>query len=281
MNATTRILSALSTCCLLVGAAAGQNAAVLNYPGGRIALSHDGNNYDKDDYVASAMNLALLEGLGLKEKLVHFDHSCHLKNNARQYEKMQESVYGAAERFDIDAAKIFDVQTQLDAAIANFKAEAEKSSASNPLWFCIGGPMEVPWRCINAVDPAYRRHIYCISHSSPFNEKHVSPPEMTHNWDDVAALGAVTIRIRNQNRTGWNTDKNNVTWMRDSSNPDLQWLYNTNAKGTYDTSDSGMLWWVVTGATNGGDQDGGWEDYKPILESLKYTEPQKAEVGEN
>lgn len=281
MKTKEHVLNTLLVCCLLLGSTASQSEAAINFPGGRIALSHDGNNYDKDDYVASAMNLALLEGTGLKDKLVHFDHSCHLKNNQMQYEKMLESVYGAAERFNIDTSKIFDVQTQLDAAIANFKAEAEKSSASNPLWFCIGGPMEVPWRCINAVDPAYRPYINCISHSSPFNEEHVSAPEMTHNWDDIAALGVVTIRIRNQNRTAWNTDKNNVTWLRDSSNPNLQWLHNINAKHTYDTSDSGMLWWVITGATNGGDQDGGWEDYKPILESLKYTEPQKATLGES
>ena len=124
------------------------------------------------------MNLALLEGLGLKDKLVYFDHSCHLKNDARQYEKMQESVNGAIKRFNIDPAKVFDIQTQQAQAIAKFKEEAEKSSAKNPLWFCCAGPMEMPWRCINAVDPAYRPFINCISHSSPFNEKHVSPSKM-------------------------------------------------------------------------------------------------------
>ena len=255
--------------------------ADINFPGGRIAISHDGNNYDKDDYLSSAMNLALLEGLGLKGKLVYFDHSCHLKNKPKQYEKMQESVNGAIERFNIDRAKVFDIQTQQTQAIAKFKEEAEKSSASNPLWFCCGGPMEMPWRCINAVDPAYRPFINCLSHSSPFNEKHVSPPEMTHNWDDVAALGVVVIRIRNQNHTQWNTKKDNVAWMRDSNNPDLQWLHSINAKKTYDTSDSGMLWWLATGATHGGDQDAGWEDYKPILESLKYSKPKKAVAGKS
>lgn len=265
---------------LLVAVMAGQSGAAIRFPGGRIAISHDGNNYDKDDYVASAMNLALVAGLGMEDKLVHFDHSCHLKNDSRQYEKMQGSVNGAIDRFGLNPARSFDVQTQLDEAIANFKKEAEKSSADNPLWFCCGGPMEVPWRCINAVDPAYRPFINCISHSSPFNERHVSPPEMTHDWDDVAALGVVVIRIRNQNHTDWNTQKDNVTWMRDSKNPDLQWLYSINAKGTYDTSDSGMLWWVVTGATHGGDQNAGWEDYKPVLESLEYADPQKTAMGE-
>ena len=271
------ILSLLISGGLLLVLTASQSIAAINFPGGRIALSHDGNNYDKDDYVASAMNLALLEGTGLKDKLVHFDHSCHLKNDQSQYEAMLESVYGAAQRFNIDTTKIFDVQTQLAEAIANFKKEAEKSSATDPLWFCIAGPMEVPYRCIEAVDPAKRKFIYCVSHSG-WNNGHTLPPEMTRKWADVHKLGVVCHDIKNQNKTGWNTDQSNVYWMRDSSNPNLQWLYSRNAKKTYDTSDSGMLWWVMTGATNAGDQDGGWEDYKPILESIKYTEPEKTAI---
>ena len=136
--------------------------------------------------------------------------------------------------------------------------------------------MEVPWRCISAVAPAKRKFIYCISHSSPFNERHVSPPKMTHTWDDVKELGVVATRILNQNKTEWNTKKKNVFWMRDSDNPNLQWLHSRNAKKSYDTSDSGMLWWVMTGAQNGGNERGGWAQYKPVLESIKYTAPKTA-----
>lgn len=246
-----------------------QNKNMVNYPGGRIAMSHDGNNYDKDDYVAAAMNLALLEGTGLKSKLVHFDYACHIgKNLPEQYSEMKKSIKGAIEQFNIDSTKIFDAQTKLDEAIANFKVEAEKSSEKNPLWFCIGGPMELPWRCINAVNPEKRKYIYCISHSSPFNETHTFKPEMAHTWSDIEALGVKTIKIINQNKTEWNTKKENVVWMRNSSNPKLQWLYNRNAKKTYDSSDSGMLWWVITGANNGGDEEAGWQDYKHVLEAI-------------
>ncbi|WP_299668714.1 DUF1080 domain-containing protein [uncultured Polaribacter sp.] len=241
---------------------------VVNYPGGRIAISHDGNNYDEDDYVSAPMNFALLEGLGLKSKLVHFDHSSHLKNKRGQYAEMLESMNKGVQFFNTDTSIVFNIQTQLDKAIANFKAEAEKSTTSNPLWFCIGGPMEIPWRYINAVDPEKRKYITCISHSSWFNEDHVSPPEMTHTWEDIKALGVKTIRIKNQNKTEWNTPQENVFWMRDSNNPKLQWLFSRNAKKTFDSSDSGMLWWVVTGAKNGGNENAGWEDYKPVLESI-------------
>lgn len=254
-----------------------QHKNSVDYPGGRIAISHDGNNYDKDDYVSVAMDMALLDGTGLKSKLVHFDHSSHLKNKEGQYNEMLESVVKGAAHFNIDTSKVFDIQTQLDEAIANFKIEAEKSTANDPLWFCIGGPMEVPWRYISAVSQEKRKYIYCISHSSWFNEDHVSPPEMTHTWEDIKALGVENFQILNQNKTEWNTKKENVSWMQNSRNPKLQWLYNRNAKKTFDSSDSGMLWWVITGASDGGDQNAGWKEYKPVLEAIptnkKYGRP--------
>lgn len=266
------MISKLITSFILIGfSVCSQAQSPMKYPSGRIAISHDGNNYDKDDYVAAAMNLALIEGLGLKSKLVYFDHSCHLVNKTVQYDEMLESVDGAVKRFDIDSSVVFDIQTQLDEAIAKFKIEAEKSSAKNPLWFCIGGPMELPWRCINAVDPTKRKFIRCISHSSPFNEEHVAQPRMTHTWDDIGALGVDTIRIKNQNRTEWNTKKENVLWMKNASDPNLQWLYSRNVKKTFDSSDSGMLWWLITGAHNGGNSNGGWQDYKAVLESISSS----------
>ncbi|WP_185154194.1 family 16 glycoside hydrolase [Fulvivirga sp. M361] len=242
-----------------------------NFPGGRIALSHDGNNYDKDDFLAVAMNCAILDASGFKSKLVHFDHSCHIgKNLPERYSEMLESIEGGASRFSIDANKIFDSQKQLDELIANFKKEGDKSSADNPLWFCIAGPMEVPWQCINAVEPSKRKYIHCISHG-PWNNEHTFPPQMTHTWEDVKKLGVTTHDLPNQNKTGWNTEIGNISWMENSINDDLRWLYSRNAKPTFDTSDSGMLWWVLTGATNGGNEDAGWLDYKPLLES-RYTD---------
>ncbi len=267
------IVSSILGVLLVSYSAIAQYKPLINYPGGRIAISHDGNNYDKDDYVAAPMNLALLDGLGLKAKMVHFDHSSHLKNKKGQYAEMQESMNNAVEFFNVNPSKVFDIQTQLDKAIANFKLEAEKSTANNPLWFCIGGPMEIPWRYINAVKPEKRKFINCISHSSWFNEDHVSPPEMTHTWEDIKALGVNTIRIKNQNKTEWNTKVENAFWMRDSDNPKLQWLFSRNDKNTFDSSDSGMLWWLVTGAQNGGNENAGWQDYKPVLESISCGNP--------
>lgn len=266
-------------CCLLILFVEHSGVAQIQFPGGRIAVSHDGNNYDKDDYVASAMNLALLHATGLKDKLVHFDHSCHLVNKKARYDEMLDSVNGAVKRFSIDASRVFDCQTQLDKAIANFKREAEKSTADDPLWFCIGGPMEVPWRCINAVDPEKRKFVYCLSHSSPFNEQHVTPPKMTHDWADVKALGVATMRIKNQNKTEWNTIPKNVTWMRDSTNPDLRWLFSRNSKSKFDSSDSGMLWWVITGAKKGGNENAGWKEYKPVLDSILRIANPKPNLG--
>jgi hypothetical protein len=91
---------------------------------------------------------------------------------------------------------------------------------------------------------------------------------MTHTWEDIKALGVETIRIKNQNKTAWNTNVENVFWMRDSDNFKLKWLFSRNAKPTYDSSDSGMLWWLVTGGKNGGNENAGWQDFKPVLEAI-------------
>lgn len=47
----------------------------INYPGGRIALLHDGNFRDPDDIAALPMNLAILDAADLKDKLVYLEHS--------------------------------------------------------------------------------------------------------------------------------------------------------------------------------------------------------------
>ena len=33
-----------------------------------------------------------------------------------------------------------------------------------------------------------------------------------------------------------------------------------------------MLWWILTGAMKGGNQNAGWQDYKPVLESLPLSQ---------
>lgn len=239
------------------------------FPGGRIAFSSDGNQHDEDDWGATALSLALLKASGLSKSFVHYDFSCHLgNNNPAKDAQMIESAVGGAERFGLDKSRVFNDQTQLDAAIANFKKEAEKSSASDPLWYIVAGPMEVPWRCINAVSPEKRQFIHCISHSG-WNDKHGDTPEMTHKWEDLGLLGATVHHIIDQNNSNGDIDFNSPTdkwyWLMNSTDPDWKWLYSRNSKDTFDVSDTGLLFWLITGGPNGGNEKGGPAEAQYLL----------------
>ncbi len=61
-----------------------------------IAIGHDGNMHDKDDFIATPMNIALLAEVGLWDKVVHFEYSNHIwDENATSVKEMQASVNGA------------------------------------------------------------------------------------------------------------------------------------------------------------------------------------------
>jgi hypothetical protein len=267
-----------------------QAAAVsplIDFPGGRVAVSHDGNQHDLDEYAAMPMNLALFWAAGLSSKIVHLDHSNHLGDNvATRNQKMRDLAAGSSTRFDIPASRIFDDQTQLSAAIANFKAEAEKSTASDPLWLIAAGPMEVPWRMINAVGQAYRQHIKVISHST-WNENHADTTQMTHTWDDIKQMGVVTYDIADQNSSGpgtddWRSALSNWYWLRDSTYEPYRWIYQQKFSSTvFDASDAGMGFWLLSGGPNGGNQNSGWREAKDVLEAalVNDTTPPAAPTG--
>ena len=245
---------------------------LVQFPGGRIAYSADGNQHDKDDIGATAMSIAMLDAAGLGDRLVHYDFSNHLGNNSDRMDKeMIESALGGAKRFKINAKVFFNAQTQLDKAIENFRTQGNRSSGEDPLWYICAGPMEVAWRCISAVDPGKRKHIHCISHSA-WNDKHRDTNEMSHQWQDLGQLGATLHHIDDQNSSNGEDDFNGPhskwMWLKDSDNPNYQWLYTRNKFGNkFDVSDSGMLYWLLTGGPKQGNMKAGWAETKALLEN--------------
>ena len=258
----------------------------LKLPAGRIAISSDGNQHDEDDWGATAMTLAIIDAVGLNRKLVHYDFASHVGDNGVKNEgQMIESALGGAGRFNLDKARFFNDQSQLAEAIGNFRREGNQSSAADPLWFICAGPMEVPWRMINAVDPAKRPFIHCISHSE-WNDKHGDTPEMTHQWEDLGKLGATLHHIADQNKSGrddydgFNVHTKKWSWLKTSSNPNAQWLYRRNYKTLFDISDTGMIFWLITGGLDGGSEKGGASDVRYLLENpVKKAAPGDAHVA--
>ena len=241
---------------------------------GRIAYSCDGNNRDRDDLFASAVTIAIFSAFDVTNKVVHFDYNSILGEDDFEYLAIhEESVRVAANRFGLPETVVFNDSTELSAAINNIKKAVNASSPSNPLYFVIAGPMEVPWRGIHAADPSKRQYVYCISHTV-WNDMffwETRNPEITHNKRDLIELGVNWIQIPGQG--GWGTCPEPKwgpcppekwalwDWMRDSSNADVVWLYERlKAMGGPDCSDSGMVYFLLNG-----NQQPNVEDLRQLL----------------
>jgi hypothetical protein len=224
---------------------------------GRIAYSADGNHNDRDDWAASPVSLAILAESGLQDRLVHFHYNCILPLTNPEWEKIHaESVLGAAKLYGYEASIFFDCQKELDAAVADIARLVNESSAENPLFFIVAGPMQVPVMGILKSDPVKRRHVYCISHSN-WNDGLVTRYKFTHTKRDVIETGVNWIQITDQNRLLAQSrygqpakpeEFNQYFWMRDSQDPIVGYLWERMVVSTRpDPSDAGMTYFLATG----------------------------------
>jgi hypothetical protein len=257
-----RILATVVACA--ISTAVMSLSAVINWPGGRLAITSDGNAHDKDDIGGTPMAIALMYSAGLAGKIVHVDYANHFLHEghtgeANKLEMMNDmiaSTEGAAVRFgNLNSNIIFNCQTQLPAATSNFVNEALLSSATNQLWFICAGPMTTANKylaAVTAADPARLQFIHCVSHSAN-NGKH----DPAFNWDKMkAAFPTVQYHmIANQNAAGGAqglcSPLANWEWLKNSTNADLRWLYSRNRtaksnEGKFDVSDAGMVYYVLS-----------------------------------
>lgn len=248
---------------------------------GRIAFSSDGNYNDEDDWGAFPVAIAILDAFGVVDKLVHVDY-CNIlpSNDPRFYSQMSESVLGSAERYNIPRSILFDCQNDLGGAIESIKNAINASSAENPLYYLLAGPMEVPFRGIEKSDPDKRKYIYCISHSR-WNDGYTSSDRElhTHNKRDVIPSGINWIQIKDGNsnlahpggvgRKSTPEQWRLYHWLRDSSDPRLQWIFGRlEAEGRADISDSTMTYFLLTG-----DEDADLGKLKNLLDDKKIPTP--------
>jgi hypothetical protein len=224
---------------------------------GRIAWSCDGNHNDPDDWAASPVALAIFAACGTRDRLVHFDYNCILPQTDPEWERTHaESVLGAADRFGYDRGVFHDCQKDLAGALASIARAIDDSSADNPLYFIVAGPMEVPLRGIAKSDPSKRRHVYCISHSR-WNDGYSRRYTFTNTKRSVIESGVHWVQIRDQNRLLSTSPYGRKPlpeqwqpyhWMRDSDDPGVRFLWDRLEVSTRpDPSDAGMAYFVMTG----------------------------------
>ncbi|MCX8038673.1 MAG: hypothetical protein N3D11_16790 [Candidatus Sumerlaeia bacterium] len=225
---------------------------------GRIALSADGNYNDEDDWGALPTAFAILNAFGVQNKVVHVDYNNILPLNEPRFEKEQRiSATGAAERFGIPTSVLYDCRTNLDGAVESIKNAVNASSADNPLYFILTGPMEVPYRGIMAAEPAKRQYVYCISHNA-WNDGIANKDVSPHNKRDVIPLGVKWIQIKDGNPLlafpGVPGQKSTLQqwalfhWLRDSKDEGLRWIFSRlEAEGRGDISDATITYFLLTG----------------------------------
>lgn len=224
---------------------------------GRIAYSCDGNHNDPDDWAASPIALAILAGAGLRDRLVHYDYNSILPlTDPAWEEKHAASVLGAAERYGFDRTLFFDCRQDLAGALASTVRAINASSAADPLYFIIAGPMEVPYRALQEADRARLSFVTCISHSR-WNDGFAPKYTFTFTKRSVIEQGVHWIQIPDQNRLlsigrygtpAKPTEFAPYFWMRDAEEPSVRFLWERMLVSTRpDPSDAGMAWFLATG----------------------------------
>ncbi len=232
-------------------------AAWPHVPKGRIAWSADGNHNDEDDWAASPIALAIFARFGVKDRLVHFDYNSILAENDPRFAREHEiSVLGAAERFGYPRAVFHDSRRNLEASVESIRKAIDASTADDPLYFVVAGPMQLAYMGIQKSDPAKRKHVTVISHSR-WNDGFAADTRFTHTKRDVIPSGIKWVQIFDQNRylatspygrPATDEEWRPWNWMRDSRDPDVRWLWErTRATTRADASDAGMAYFLMAG----------------------------------
>jgi hypothetical protein len=116
--------------------------------------------------------------------------------------------------------------------------------------------MDVPYRGILAAEPAKRRHVYCISHSS-WNDGYGKRKIEGRTKRDLIGLGVHWIQIGHGGRLAYSGRPGTKStaaewalfgWMRDSRDARLRWLFTRlEAEGRCDVSDATIAYFLLTG----------------------------------
>jgi len=240
---------------------------------GRVAVSADGNDHDRDDIGASPMELAMLAKAGstAKSKLVHFEFNNHIWGNYSTTQKndMTYSVMGAASRFGFSSSIFYSVIDNPTAAYNHLAAEINKSSSTDPLFILATGPMHSVCEAIKRSYSTKRPYVTVVSHST-WNETHSHNGSCT--WSGIKTLGVKTIDIIDQNYPRFATNNYaDVSWLSTHSDANIRWVWSRmqishQYYSAADVSDAGEMWYWLKS-----DQYGSFSKLKTYLGSSTST----------
>ncbi|MDZ8119123.1 RICIN domain-containing protein [Pontiella agarivorans] len=275
-------------------------AQTVPFSTGRIAISSDGNQHDKDDWGATAATLMILASQNAQNKLAVYTHSDHIWGSSGSGEAaMALSADETASKFGFDAAKIVSAAQNPTGAYNKMRDAILASSADDPLTIIGAGPMHVIGKGLNKArqtDASRLQYVRVISHSKWNNEHSDKPKDWEEHtgwtWDEMidafSGYGVIFDKIEDQNAADSKTvgfathlaDDGSPYWeawhfLRDYSahsaaiNEGIQFVYSRIvASDKADISDCGMAYYLFTG-----DQQGGPAGLKAMLDNGFGTEP--------
>lgn len=262
-------------------------------PVGRLAVVADGNSPDPDDIGATAVMFGLLNAADLRERLVHFSHSCDLKpttripaaDELRRQKVMQKICTEGVDAFGPfpNLAEFINCRTRQRAAVNDLRDAINDSSGSNPLWIIEAGEPDIIGFALRAAEPKKRRHVHVVSHH-PANDNAGD----YFSWQQILDFGVQEHQIGDQN-VGLQTKPNKWDWAKGHRDSQMRWIWKQLAyaeqdgvvkfqTGKFDCSDAGMVYWWITGASDGGNKHATPVE---IAAMLQRVQPHALRVDEN
>ncbi len=218
----------------------------------RIAWTCDGNSHDRDDWASSAFAIALAGDAG--RPLDHFDYNSHGPTSSGTWEsQMTTSVFGAAQRWFVPTATLFNDRGNRAAAVNSLAAKINSSTTDNRLTVYIAGPCTIIYDALAKTTKSKRAFVTFRSHSS-WNTSHKH--DGSKNWADcVRVFGPLNLQtLPNQNDRLFTRKDGRHDWapwypFRDSPPGSRnRWLWDRLvASGKPDASDAGMMFDEITG----------------------------------
>jgi len=252
---------------------------------GRIVVSSDGNEHDHDDWGATPLSLAVIAAKGLQDKLTVYIYSDHIWGSNHEhpgidgtlpYEQMKQSAIGGGKMFGYKKTDFICAVDDPEVAYEALKNQVNQSTADNPLFIVVAGPVQVIGEAIARADVSKRKFVTIITTSSDWNNSHADKPyiawENHSGWilDEIEQLdgGLTIVKIENQNpllKKNWKEyewlinapERNSLFYKRGS----WQWLFKrlcltTKPDGVdrdyyyaIDASDAGKVIFLLTGIT--------------------------------
>ncbi|MBC7887280.1 MAG: hypothetical protein H7Z13_05280 [Ferruginibacter sp.] len=166
---------------------------------GRIVISADGNEHDHDDWAATALSLAIIAAKKLQDQLPVYIYSDHIwgsnhehpgVNGITPYEQIKESALKGGKMFGFKHTRFICAVDNPELAYEALKEQINQSSASNPLFIIVAGPVHVIGEAISRADSSSRKFVTLISTTDKWNNTHADEPYL--EWE---------------NHTGWTLDE--------------------------------------------------------------------------